>query len=226
MPVVCSASPPGTPPPAKRSRSASPARRGCPKTRSGACSRRLRAMLKPTANAVRKPSGRTPTPRSASRSNGHLPTSTSGWWPISTNILGQPCQNLRVPVVRSGDAIAWAGYCATISVMQRDATPHFNQTGRRRKALRAVAHQLHSIVLSMYNGGRLRDSLAMVFLLRDTLQQNMRPRPRRSLVLVPLFDERPFHILTVTEVTRDIKELLEDTFASVWVEGEISNWRV
>ena len=45
-------------------------------------------------------------------------------------------------------------------------------------------------------------------------------------MLAPLFDERPFHILTVTEVTRDIKELLEDTFASVWVEGEISNWRV
>jgi len=45
-------------------------------------------------------------------------------------------------------------------------------------------------------------------------------------VLAPLFDERPFHVLTVTEVTRDIKELLEDTFASVWVEGEISNWRV
>src|SRR5437867_4293149 len=54
----------------------------------------------------------------------------------------------------------------------------------------------------------------------------MRPRLRRSLVLAPLFDERPFHILTVTEVTRDIKDLLEDTFASVWVEGEISNWRV
>ena len=52
------------------------------------------------------------------------------------------------------------------------------------------------------------------------------PRLRRSLVLAPLFDEHPFHILTVTEVTRDIKELLEDTFASVWVEGEISNWRV
>jgi exodeoxyribonuclease VII large subunit len=45
-------------------------------------------------------------------------------------------------------------------------------------------------------------------------------------VLAPLFDERPFHILTITEVTRDIKEILEDTFASVWVEGEISNWRV
>ena len=45
-------------------------------------------------------------------------------------------------------------------------------------------------------------------------------------MLAPLFDERPFHIFTVTEVTRDIKELLEDTFAAVWVEGEISNWRV
>lgn len=45
-------------------------------------------------------------------------------------------------------------------------------------------------------------------------------------MLAPLFDERPLHILTITEVTRDIKELLEDTFASVWVEGEISNWRV
>jgi len=45
-------------------------------------------------------------------------------------------------------------------------------------------------------------------------------------VFVPLFDERPFHIHTVTEVTRDIKDLLEDTFVSVWIEGEISNWRV
>lgn len=45
-------------------------------------------------------------------------------------------------------------------------------------------------------------------------------------MLAPLFNERPFHVLTVTEVTRDIKDLLEDTFASVWVEGEISNWRV
>ena len=45
-------------------------------------------------------------------------------------------------------------------------------------------------------------------------------------MLAPLFDERPFHIHTVTEVTRDIKDLLEDTFVSVWIEGEISNWRV
>lgn len=45
-------------------------------------------------------------------------------------------------------------------------------------------------------------------------------------MLAPLFDDSPCHILTVTEVTRDIKDLLEDAFASVWVEGEISNWRV
>src|SRR5262245_35456800 len=63
-------------------------------------------------------------------------------------------------------------------------------------------------------------------LIRMRYRTTCTPRLRRSLVLAPLFDERPFHILTVTEVTRDIKELLEDTFASVWVEGEISNWRV
>ncbi|MGE3539241.1 MAG: exodeoxyribonuclease VII large subunit [Candidatus Tectimicrobiota bacterium] len=45
-------------------------------------------------------------------------------------------------------------------------------------------------------------------------------------MLAPVFGERPFQILTITEVTRDIKELLEDSFASIWVEGEISNWRV
>lgn len=45
-------------------------------------------------------------------------------------------------------------------------------------------------------------------------------------MLAPFADERPFQVLTITEVTRDVKELLEDTFASVWVEGEISNWRV
>lgn len=45
-------------------------------------------------------------------------------------------------------------------------------------------------------------------------------------MLAPLFDENPTHILTVTQVTRDIKDVLEDTFATLWVEGEISNWRV
>lgn len=45
-------------------------------------------------------------------------------------------------------------------------------------------------------------------------------------MLAPLVAARPFQVLTITEVTRDIKALLEDTFASVWVEGEISNWRV
>jgi exodeoxyribonuclease VII large subunit len=40
------------------------------------------------------------------------------------------------------------------------------------------------------------------------------------------FDESPTRILTVTELTRDIKDLLEEEFASVWVEGEISNFRI
>src|SRR6266699_1773803 len=84
---------------------------------------------------------------------------------------------------------------------------------------------LHSSRLSMYNGGRWT-ALAIVPLSGMYDNRTCAPRQRRSPVLAPLFDERPFHILTVTEVTRDIKELLEDTFASVWVEGEISNWRV
>ena len=39
-------------------------------------------------------------------------------------------------------------------------------------------------------------------------------------------DDNPSQILTVTQVTRDIRELLEETYASIWVEGEISNIRV
>ena len=34
------------------------------------------------------------------------------------------------------------------------------------------------------------------------------------------------HIYTVSEVTQDIKMILENTFADVWVEGEISNFKV
>ena len=33
------------------------------------------------------------------------------------------------------------------------------------------------------------------------------------------------HIYTVTEITQDIKLILENTFAQVWVEGEVSNFR-
>jgi exodeoxyribonuclease VII large subunit len=46
------------------------------------------------------------------------------------------------------------------------------------------------------------------------------------LVALPAFDDSPSRILTVTQVTRDIKALLEDTFVAVWIEGEISNWRL
>ncbi|MEE9150038.1 MAG: exodeoxyribonuclease VII large subunit, partial [Candidatus Tectomicrobia bacterium] len=30
----------------------------------------------------------------------------------------------------------------------------------------------------------------------------------------------------MTQITRDVRDVLEEVFASVWVEGEISNWRV
>ena len=33
------------------------------------------------------------------------------------------------------------------------------------------------------------------------------------------------HIYTVAEITQDIKLILENTFAQVWVEGEVSNFR-
>jgi exodeoxyribonuclease VII large subunit len=45
-------------------------------------------------------------------------------------------------------------------------------------------------------------------------------------VALPAFDESPTQILTVTELTRDIKVILEEEFFSIWVEGEISNFRV
>ncbi|MCX5702745.1 MAG: exodeoxyribonuclease VII large subunit [Candidatus Omnitrophica bacterium] len=37
--------------------------------------------------------------------------------------------------------------------------------------------------------------------------------------------KKPKHIYTVSEVTQDIKLILENTFAEVWVEGEISNFK-
>jgi exodeoxyribonuclease VII large subunit len=45
-------------------------------------------------------------------------------------------------------------------------------------------------------------------------------------VALPAFEDSPSQILTVTELTRDIKLLLEEEFFSVWVEGEISNFRI
>ena len=33
------------------------------------------------------------------------------------------------------------------------------------------------------------------------------------------------HILTVTQLTSQIKNLLEGTFPDVWVEGEVSSWK-
>ncbi|MBU1084166.1 MAG: exodeoxyribonuclease VII large subunit, partial [Candidatus Omnitrophica bacterium] len=33
-------------------------------------------------------------------------------------------------------------------------------------------------------------------------------------------------IYTVTQLTRDLRDLLEEAFAKIWVEGEISNYTV
>ena len=43
---------------------------------------------------------------------------------------------------------------------------------------------------------------------------------------LPLFDERSSQILTVSQVTREVRDLLEEAFSTLWVEGEIANWRV
>ncbi len=43
---------------------------------------------------------------------------------------------------------------------------------------------------------------------------------------LPAFDDNATQILTVTQVTQEIKEFLEGAFASVWIEGELSNFRV
>lgn len=45
-------------------------------------------------------------------------------------------------------------------------------------------------------------------------------------MLPSTFDTRPSQVLTVSQITRNIKELLEDTYPAVWVEGEISNFRL
>lgn len=42
----------------------------------------------------------------------------------------------------------------------------------------------------------------------------------------PASDAQPARVFTVTQITRDVKDLLEATFGIVWVEGEISNFRV
>lgn len=41
----------------------------------------------------------------------------------------------------------------------------------------------------------------------------------------PKIPEKNKHIYTVSEITQDIKLILENTFGEVWVEGEISNFR-
>lgn len=42
----------------------------------------------------------------------------------------------------------------------------------------------------------------------------------------PASSAQPAKVFTVTQITRDVKDLLEATFGIVWVEGEVSNFRV
>ncbi|MGQ4808950.1 Exodeoxyribonuclease 7 large subunit [Candidatus Entotheonellaceae bacterium PAL068K] len=60
---------------------------------------------------------------------------------------------------------------------------------------------------------------------RDYLALNYNNK-RRLLVALSTLDDSPTQILTVTQVTREVKALLEEAFAFVWIEGEISNFRV
>ncbi|MCZ6874426.1 MAG: exodeoxyribonuclease VII large subunit [bacterium] len=43
---------------------------------------------------------------------------------------------------------------------------------------------------------------------------------------LPTFDDDATQILSVTQVTQEIKDFLEGAFASVWIEGELSNFRI
>jgi exodeoxyribonuclease VII large subunit len=47
-----------------------------------------------------------------------------------------------------------------------------------------------------------------------------------TYVAQPAPDAQPAKVFTVTQITRDVKDLLEATFGIVWVEGEVSNFRV
>ncbi|MBM3249983.1 MAG: exodeoxyribonuclease VII large subunit [Candidatus Omnitrophica bacterium] len=51
------------------------------------------------------------------------------------------------------------------------------------------------------------------------------PEERRDLFAGSAGLEKARHIYTVSEITRDIKAILENTFPEVWVEGEVSNFR-
>src|SRR5207237_3589636 len=51
------------------------------------------------------------------------------------------------------------------------------------------------------------------------------PAPRGVLCMGSLFPPTTAKVLTVGQLTRCIKEVLEEGFGAVWVEGEISNLR-
>lgn len=47
----------------------------------------------------------------------------------------------------------------------------------------------------------------------------------KDLFATPADLKKSSHIYTVSEITQDIKLILENTFSEIWVEGEISNFR-
>jgi len=52
------------------------------------------------------------------------------------------------------------------------------------------------------------------------------PKTTSELAIQPAGLEKTRHVYTVSEITQDIKIILENTFAEVWVEGEVSNFKV
>jgi exodeoxyribonuclease VII large subunit len=52
------------------------------------------------------------------------------------------------------------------------------------------------------------------------------PKPESDLFNQAIGPQGQKHIYSVSEITQDIKVILENTFGGIWVEGEISNFRV
>jgi exodeoxyribonuclease VII large subunit len=57
-------------------------------------------------------------------------------------------------------------------------------------------------------------------------ENSLSPQPPLGLPLPSCDVAKDRRIYTVTEITQDIKLILENTFSGIWVEGEISNFRV
>src|SRR5919106_7011978 len=72
----------------------------------------------------------------------------------------------------------------------------------------------------------MRDSPARFRLAFSPLHpSSFLPETMTRSLLLSLFDEVERRPLTVSELTSQVRGALENRFASVWVEGEISNFR-